>query len=189
MTRVSVITAALPSRVDQLAEACASVRAQTYPAIEHLIRFDYDRRGSAYTRNALLAAVNGDYVAVLDDDDILYRNHLRELVGRAEATDADVVYSYCEVEGRPGWNPSRPFDAAALRAGNYIPITALIRSTLLDDLGGWPESADSPGGFEDWALWLKALDAGARFECVPVVTWCYRLHSGSKTYLGEKAAA
>lgn len=186
---MSVITAALPSRVDQLAEAAASVRAQQHPPIEHLVRFDYDRRGSAYTRNALLASVNGDYVAVLDDDDVLYPNHLALLVRAVEETDADIVYPFCDVEGRAGWNPSRTFDEVALRQGNYIPVTALIRTTLLDRVGGWPESAASPGGFEDWALWLKALDAGARFFCVPEVTWRYRLHSGSKTYLGERWAA
>jgi glycosyltransferase involved in cell wall biosynthesis len=189
VTRVSVITAALPSRIDKLAEACASVRAQRHPAYEHLIRFDYDREGSAASRNALAYAATGEYVAPLDDDDVLLPNHLELLALGAEESGADIVYPFCEVEGRPGWNPSRTFNADALRAGNYIPVTALIRSSLLRRLGGWRHSAECRLGFEDWDLWLRALDAGARFFCVPEVTWRYRLGPDSKTFVGEKAAA
>jgi glycosyltransferase involved in cell wall biosynthesis len=184
---ISVITAALPSRLDRLCEACASVRAQTHPAAEHLVAIDYDRRGSAATRNALLRAATGEWVAVLDDDDLLMPRHLETLL--AASQDADVVYSFCAVEGRPGWSPNRTFDAEALRQGNYIPVTALIRRSLLDELGGWKDSALCPYGFEDWQLWLDALTAGARFVCVPEVTWVYRLHEMSKTFVGERAAA
>jgi len=28
---------------------------------------------------------------------------------------------------------------------------------------------------EDHDLWVRALDAGARFRCIPEVTWTYRL--------------
>ena len=187
MSAVSVLTAALPSRLAMLGDACASVRAQRHPAAEHLIGVDYDRRGSSAVRNDLLAAANGSWVAVLDDDDVLLPNHLEALI--AASADADVVYSFCQVTGRPdGWTPNREFDADALREGNFIPVTALIRRSLLDELGGWRNSADCLYGFEDWRLWLDALDAGARFVCVPEVTWVYRFGSTNKTFVGEKAA-
>jgi hypothetical protein len=28
-----------------------------------------------------------------------------------------------------------------------------------------------------WDLWVRALDAGARFKCVPAVTWTYRMNA------------
>ena len=188
--RISVITAALPSRFDLLAQACKSVRAQTLPAVEHLIGIDYARRGTSAVRNDLLRASTGDWVAVLDDDDVLLPNHLATLAKAAqESPDSDIVYSYCRVEGRPGWTPNRPFDAAELERGNYIPATTIIRRALLDTLGGWQDSRNCPNGWEDWDLWLRALDHEAQFVCAPVETWVYRFHGRNKTYLGEAAAA
>jgi hypothetical protein len=77
------------------------------------------------------------------------------------------------VEGRGAWNPNAPFDAERLRQGNYIPATTLIRAELCAELG-W--RADAQHGFEDWDFWLRALDAGASFACIPEVTWLYRFH-------------
>lgn len=178
---ISVITASLPTRGAMLAECIASVAAQTQPPIEHLVAVDHARRGSAATRNSLLTASSGLRVAVLDDDDVALPEHLALLA----AVEADIVYSYCEVTGRD-WSPNRPFDPVALRASNYIPVTALIRAELLRDLGGW--RSDVSNGWEDWDLWLRALDAGASFACVPVVTWRYRFHGGNKTHRGKEAA-
>jgi glycosyltransferase involved in cell wall biosynthesis len=179
---ISVITAAIPARVDMLAEACRSVRAQTLPCMEHLIGFDYDRRGSAATRNSLLRAASGEWVAILDDDDLMKPYHLAML--EASSNGADIVYSWCEVEGR-AWDPNSMFDAERLLRENYIPITTLIRRELLADLGGFREDV----AWEDHDLWLRALEAGAEFRCVPAVTWIYRFHAGNKTMVGEKAAA
>lgn len=182
---ISVITASLPSRAAMLAECVASIAAQTRPPIEHLVGVDHARRGSAATRNILLSASSGTRVAVLDDDDVAYPHHLERLA----MSSADIVYSYCEVEGRSGWSPNEPFDAEALLTRNYIPATTLIRADLLRELGGWRASADSAHGWEDWDLWLRALAAGASFACVPETTWRYRFHGGNKTMRGEGAAA
>ena len=178
---ISVITASLPSRAAMLAECVASIAVQTRPPIEHLVGVDHARRGSAATRNILLTASSGTRVAVLDDDDVAYPHHLERLA----MADADIVYSYCDVEGRPGWTPNEPFDAAALRDRNYIPITTLISAELLRDLGGWRD--DVAHGWEDWDLWLRALDAGASFACVPETTWRYRFHGHNKSINGVAA--
>jgi len=178
---ISVITASLPSRSAMLAECVASVTAQTLAPLEHLILVDHHREGAARTRNRLVGAAAGDWIAVLDDDDLLFPDHLATLW---EARDtADVIYPYCEVSGRE-WSPNRPFDAAELRRGNYIPITALIRADYLR-AHGWSPEVD----MEDWDLWLRLLDAGARFACVPKVTWLYRFHGSNKTLVGEAVAA
>ena len=187
---VSVITPAIPPRLDRLQQAMASVRGQRHPAMEHLIAIDNGRHGSAAMRNKLVRAASGDWIAPLDDDDYLLPNHLELLVAAANGPDRpDVVYSYCKVTGRgDGWVPNREFDADELRRGNFIPVTALIRRELLEDLGGWHHSRDVQNGWEDWNLWIRALDAGAKFACVPEVTWVYCFGPGSKTLVGERAA-
>lgn len=172
---ISVITASLPARGAMLAECMASVAAQTHRPLEHLVGVDHAGVGPAALRTRLLAAAGGEWVAIVDDDDLLYPQHLERLLAASAA--ADIVYPFCEVDGRD-WSPNRAFDADALRAGNYIPITALIRTGLARSLG-WREQAAH--GWEDWDFWLRALDVGARFVCLPEVTWRYRFHGGNRS--------
>lgn len=141
-------------------------------------------------RNQLLRASTADWVAVLDDDDLMLPNHLETLLSvDPVAKGIHIVYSYCKVDGRPGWNPNREFSAEALRRGNFIPSTALISRSMLLTIGGWRPSSQVENGWEDWDLWLRALDGGAHFFCVPEVTWVYRFHNGNKTFVGEEQAS
>ena len=182
---ITVITASLPTRAAMLAECMASITAQDLAPAAHLVGVDHARAGTSAVRNALVAATSTDWLAVLDDDDVALPCHLAALAG----ADADIVYSLPAVEGRAGWQPVGPFDPERLRRESYIPATALIRTQLVRDLGGWRNSADTPNGWEDWDLWLRALDAGARFAFVPLVTWRYRFHGANKTDRGEALAA
>lgn len=175
---ISVITPSLPTRTSMLAQACASVAAQTLRPVEHLVGVDYQRDGSAHVRNRLASVATGTWLAFLDDDDLLHAHHLATLAQHSD--DADLVYS------RPdGYDPTRPFDPDALRAGNFIPVTVLVRASAFRAAGGFPD--DAPNGWEDWACWLELLDAGARFRFVDRVTWTYRLHDGSKTFATNNA--
>jgi glycosyltransferase involved in cell wall biosynthesis len=184
---ITAITASLPTRAAMLAEAMQSVAAQTLQADEYLVGVDYARRGTARVLSQLAQAARSEWVATLDDDDVWYSEHLATLA--AHTANADVVYSWCDVEGREGFEQYLrvPFNRERLLEANYIPNVALIRRELLADVGWWREGV--AGGFEDYDLWLRALAAGARFVCVPQVTWCYRLHAGSKTFRGEALAA
>jgi len=160
-----------------LAECEASVEAQTYPCAEHLVMTDELLSGdNGMLANLMAEATDCPWLLPLADDDLLLPFHNETVL--AEAEGADVVYSYCEVTGRP-WNPNRLFDAEALRAGNYIPATALIRRDLWAEIGGWGSEE-----FEDWHFWLRALDAGAEFRCVPIVTWVYRFHGANRSWAG-----
>lgn len=167
MSDVSIITASLPQRAPLLAEAVGSVVAQTLPCA-HLIGIDAGN-GVADVRNRLVAAADTEWVAFLDDDDILDPDHVETLLDHSGR--ADVIIPHCRFVGPPlpvGYC-NRPYDRAALRAHGIFPITVLARRQAVLDAGGFPTE-----GWDDWLLWNAMADAGAEFLVVPKVTWTYR---------------
>lgn len=179
---ITVITPTMPHRADMLAECVASVEAQTLPAVAHLIGVD-PGDGQVPTQNRLWPQVETEWIQVLADDDLLYPDHLHRLAGRTQLAateppfhEPDIVYSYCAVEGRPGWNPNVPFEESRLQ----IPATALIRRSLVEELGGWQLPGD--GNFEDHDFWHRATEAGATFACLQAITWTYRFHGDNLSW-------
>lgn len=173
---IAVVTSAIPERLDLLAESLASVAAQTRQPDEQLICVDYGHRGTAETLNRALRGVTSEFVAVLQDDDVLYLHHLAALEQSSEG--ADVVYSKCDADWRVV-NIDADFNPRLLRFCNYIPATALIRTDLLRSVGGWPDD-----DWEDHELWKRFLDVGARFVKVDEVTWHYRRHGRPQKTFG-----
>lgn len=166
---VTVVTASLPERAAMLAEAVASVASQTRPVVAHLVGVDHARRGGATMKNALASAVTTKWTMVLDDDDLLMPEHVATLL--ASAGNHDVVYSAPIVEGDPQFTLyDEPFSVEMLRRASIVSHTALVRTELLLDLGGWPIAR----GY-DWLLWRAAADAGASFVKTDGRTWVYRL--------------
>lgn len=178
--RIAVVTASLPERHKQRAECVESVASQTLSPVMHLVAIDYERVGPAGMLNRMLPSVieaDADWIAQVADDDILYPNHLETLA--AHSRDADIIYPYCDVDGRD-WNPNHPYDPAKLRTENYIPATTLIRTSLAVSLNGWtPEYGNR---CEDWNFWKEAQSIGARFVCVPERTWLYRFHGSNQSW-------
>lgn len=164
---VTVVTPAIETRFDLLAECIESVKNQTHKPHAHLVSVDYGRIGGARNLNNLIDAATTEWVAPLADDDVLYPNHLQALLDASEG--ADMVYSWCDVTGRGNWNPNSHFDPKRLRVSPYIPATVLLRKSAWEELGGFPDVV-----CEDHAFQIKMLDANKKIVCAPIVTWNYR---------------
>jgi hypothetical protein len=139
---------------------------------------DIDGVGPATIRNRLVEAATTEWVAFVDDDDRIYPNHLSTLLDNS--ADQDVVYTFCDVEGR-SWEPNHDCHMEVLEAANTIPVTALVRRSAFLEVGGFPLGVRD----EDWGLWLAMKHAGARFRCVHETTWLYRFHQvgrGNRTW-------
>lgn len=173
---VAAIIPTIPGRERLLAEAVASVRAQTHPCgLE--VELDEHLDGPAVARNAAAERSTSEWLAFLDDDDLWLPHHVATLLDHSEG--ADVVYPSCELVGEHnGLDVNLDFDPERLQWGNYIPITALVRRSAFEHVGGF----DPAEKLEDWGLWLRLLWAGARFRHVPVVTWQYRWHGAQRTF-------
>lgn len=169
---ITVITATIKGREDMLAEAVASVQAQTLPATRHLVYLDEARKGIIHSMNVLWPQVDTPWMQWLADDDILYPDHLEKVAALAD--DADIVHSYCDVEGRDGFLPNWSYE----ESGGWLTATALMRTALVRGLGGW----DRDKWPEDHNFWVKARGAGARFAINRTPTWLYRFHDANMTF-------
>lgn len=175
---ITVLTPTIEGREAQLAEACASVQAQTMQASDHRVWCDGNRDGPARVRNWLLAETETEYVAFLDDDDILYPDHLSVLAKHIPG--ADLAFSWHDAG--PGVPRYDSWDASAywtMRQGrNVIPVTVLAKTQSIREAGCFNAS----DRYEDYQLWLRMLDLGMRFVCAPVVTWQYRISDDGRTW-------
>jgi glycosyltransferase involved in cell wall biosynthesis len=195
---ITVVTPTSGKRPDMLAEAIASVRAQTLAPLEHIVVDDgtysvapidgvtvlqVDAGGPGPARNAAIGQARGDVIALLDDDDVWHPHHLETVFAAMEATGADVVYADCVVENRrDGYGfEVTDFDGDRLMERNFICLPAtIVRASSLQSVGGFP---DEPRG-QDWSLWKRMHGAGMHFHHVSVVTVTYRFHSDNITYGG-----
>jgi glycosyltransferase involved in cell wall biosynthesis len=159
---------------ESLVEATASVHAQTVPC-ELLIGHDGTGRGPARVRNSLLAVVTTPWVVFLDDDDLLDPEFVRTLLDHSG--DADVVIPWCRFSGRTiprKYHNPLGFDREQLRRHGCWPVTVLARTQTVLDVGGFPKDAR----YEDWEMFNRLADNGARFTVVPRELWTYRLDGG-----------
>jgi glycosyltransferase involved in cell wall biosynthesis len=162
--------------------ALKSAQAQTFPAHRILAQLDADREGAAATRDRALEAVDTEWVAFLDDDDVLHPDHLKQCARAARLNNADVVYPGYDVEGGP--DPvgcfGIPFDGSLLEQRNFIPVTVLARTSAVRAAGGFQAHPDEHGDpCEDWGLWLAMHRQGANFYHLPMKTWTWNLAPGS----------
>ncbi len=212
---VSIVVPVFDPPVDVLRDTIASALAQTYPKLElclanaggdpacaslvaefverdtRIRQVSLDQNGgiSANT-NAALHLATGEFVAMLDHDDILSPDALYrvvELIG--EEPDVDVLYSdedRLTADGRrilpflkPDWSPE------FLHSYMWVGHLSVYRRSLLERLGGLRSEFD---GSQDYDLMLRAADATDRFAHVPRVLYHWRMVPGSAAAGGKSDA-
>jgi GT2 family glycosyltransferase len=142
---------------------------------------------------AALRLAHGEFIAFLDARDSLAPEALFELVKSLnDNPDADIVYSdedAVDAEGKrvrpflkPDWSPD------LLLSTNYMARLALVRRSVLDELGGI--RADAVGA-ETYDLLLRAVERTTRIVHVPRVLYHRRLEvpSIATAAAAEKRAA
>lgn len=125
------------------------------------------KMGRSKAGNLALANASGKYFNFLDDDDVLYPNHIEELVRVLEVCNNRAAYGIAEEsqiiiksqnpyiirEKRKLVRYAQPFNRILLYHSNYIPIQSILfERELYDRLGGFDEKLDL---LEDWDLWVR----------------------------------
>ncbi|WP_147794380.1 glycosyltransferase family A protein [Cellulomonas sp. Y8] len=192
---VAVVVTAHDQR-EQVAEAVASVRAQTAPCAELVVVDDgstdaaslavldrlradgvrvlrQDNAGVSAARNAGIAATRAPLVLVLDGDDRLATTFLARVAPLLADPDVVAASSWLALFGvasgavRPGGG-----DLVDFLHRNACPGSAVLRRGAWERAGGYDEAMRT--GFEDWDLYLGMLAGGGRVAIAPEPLLEYR---------------
>ena len=122
-------------------------------------------QGRTAALNTGVANAQGQYVAFVDDDDVIYAEHLETLVSDAKSTGYPVVYGdVLNVTYKKDANGvfkrvheqlvySFDFERDNFLLANYIPINCLlIAKACLDDVGEFDETLLV---YEDWDMLIR----------------------------------
>lgn len=193
-----------------LNEALSSLKNSYYPLREIIVVNDGDlepeledfkdlnieliktgKRGRSFAANEGIRRAKSDFVAFLDDDDLIYPHHFntlsrtivesRGLIAYSDALSG--IYQYDEEKGEYKLKDkiisySMDFDPDILLYDNYIPLnTILFSRELFKSFGYFNENLDR---FEDWELLIR-FSRKTNFYHIKEITCEYRNFSKEHT--------
>lgn len=120
-----------------------------------------------------------EYLVFLDADDWIEPEFVARLHGAIDnANDPLVSHAYCQerlVDKAHGTWRVPEWDATLLLVTNLHPVTALVRRSCFEAVGGFDVTMNR--GYEDWDLWLKFVERGWRGVRVREPLFNWRRHS------------
>ncbi|MCU7835168.1 MAG: glycosyltransferase [gamma proteobacterium symbiont of Taylorina sp.] len=193
-----------------LAQALSCIENQTYQLIEVVIIEDgqqtldnflipYQKKlninyqalghnkGRCHAGNQAMENATGDYYLFLDEDDLLYADHIEQLLIAIEKNHTKLAYSfafelpsvYAEDnnsilhEGHLFSHFKQGFSFPALLQANYLPINSvLFHHSLYHECGGFNPEIDLN---EDWNLWVRFSINYRPFVNIAKTTAIYRV--------------
>lgn len=209
---ISVVMPVYAAEARLLKQAIESVRRQAYPNWELCIADDaspgqatwtliaryvrMDPRIKAVRRpvngnicaatNSALALASGEFVALMDHDDLLPERALYEIAALLERhPDADLIYSdedkvdenghRYEPHFKTDWNPE------LILAQNMVSHLGVYRRSLIEAVGGLREGFEGSQDY-DLALRVSEQTTPARIHHIPWVLYHWRQQGGPQTF-------
>lgn len=205
--RISVIVPTYNTPERMLREMLTSVEAQLYPEWqlcladdgstqphvrrileEHAARdarirvhLGLDNRGVSHASNQALKLATGDFIVLLDHDDILEEQALYRVAQSVAREQPDVLYSDEILMDPDGRSPRQlvyraAFSPEYLRRHPYIVHLVGFAPALLHQLGGFDESLRIS---QDYDLVLRATEKARTVVHVPEILYRWRVHTAS----------
>ena len=141
-----------------------------------------ENRGISENTNEAFAMATGDYVGLLDHDDLLAPNALYEIAAALEKepetevlyTDEDKVRGEQLEHFQPHLKPD--FNEDLLRSNNYICHFFVVKRTLLQKVGGMRKEFD---GAQDYDFIFRCTEAAGKICHIPEILYHWRTHEAS----------
>lgn len=138
--------------------------------------FNTKNQHIAGSSNVALSMAKGEFISLLDHDDLLTPNALYETVLMINShPDADLIYTdedkleddsvHIEPFFKPEWSPD------FLNSCNYITHFATLRRTVMESVGGFTQGTQ---GAQDWDLFLKVTAKTDKIYHIPKILYIWR---------------
>lgn len=143
---------------------------------------ELENQGIAGNSNAALEMAEGDYVGLLDHDDLLAPNALYEIAAYLEEhpgtdlvyTDEDKVTEDLSEHFQPHLKPD--FNLDLLRSNNYICHFLVVKRELVKRTGGFRREYE---GAQDYDFIFRCVDEAKQIGHVPEILYHWRVSKGS----------
>ncbi|MBQ6843148.1 MAG: glycosyltransferase [Agathobacter sp.] len=145
------------------------------------VRFLDSNDGISGNTNKALELATGEFIGLLDHDDILELDALYEVVKVLQDKTVDLVYTDEDKVSEdlsefrdPNLKPD--FSIDLLRSHNYITHFLVIKKTIIDKVGPFNSKYD---GAQDYDLVLRSSEAAQHIEHVAKPLYHWRMSAGS----------
>lgn len=139
------------------------------------VTFLDENQGISKASNAAAALASGDYVVLMDNDDMIARNALQELFACASVSHADVIYSDNDVINendqrvavlhKPDWSPD------LFLSQMYVGHLLAFRRSLFNEIGGFRSEYN---GSQDYDLLLRMTLKTQSIQHIAKVLYSWR---------------
>ncbi len=153
-------------------------------------KFLEENRGISGNTNAALELATGDYIALLDHDDLLPKFSLYEIV-KCINQNPNVEFIYTDEDKFEKLDSKRydpyfksDFAPDTLRANNYICHFSVFRKDIMDKLGGFRSEFD---GAQDYDIILRMSEIATNIIHIPKILYHWRVHALSTAKSGATA--
>ena len=164
---------------------------ESYVKMDERIKVVYldQNYGISGNTNKALEVATGDFIGLIDHDDTVEPDMLYEVVSKLQDSSVDMVYTdedkmttrrldknYFHLNPifKPDYSPD------LLRSHNYITHFLVIRSSIVNEVGGFDSEFD---GAQDYNLILNCVEVihkrGGKIEHVPRILYHWRMTKGS----------
>lgn len=157
---------------------------EEYAARDARIRFQNltGNLGIAENTNAAFAMAEGEFIGLMDHDDLLAPNALWEVVqalnqepeADAVYTDEDKVTTDLKEHFQPHLKPD--FNPDLLCSNNYICHFFLVRRSVVEEAGGFRREYD---GAQDYDFIFRCVEKARKVAHVPEILYHWRTHKAS----------
>ncbi len=154
-------------------ETIDCLKSISHPQIR--IRFSDHNQGISGASNEAVQMMTGEYIALLDHDDVITEDALYEVVKAINAIDPDLIYSdedridHQGVRAKPFFKPDWSPDL--LRSQNYICHLTVIKKAVYTSINGFQAGVEAA---QDHDLILRATEISNKIHHIPKILYSWR---------------
>lgn len=151
---------------------------------ENEILIRSSNEGVIAARNKILELASTDFILFVDPDDTLENQYISEAFKFLEADrSTEIIYPNVlvhdpSIQSFKVWGTG-PFSLDILQQHNTLPMSSLVSTRLMKQLGGYSE--DFKYGAEDWDLWVRAAMSKAKAVHLSHIGYVYQISPFSRS--------